>query len=176
MVSPLCLAFSPAVRPGSLLHYLKITLPVSASKPLQVLFSLRAENKTVNLCLPTRRGEKVNAPQNWKHGPPMEKVVSRGLTRLHRCSWLCWTDSSSLVSSTYSARWCSSVNGGNRGVLFTMLCCNFPELCGMYPEPLHTKIPGWVAEIWWIFQKEPVKFNAQSKGRNNMDLSLIALQ
>lgn len=111
MVPPLWLAFTPTVRPGSLLHYLKNQPPISASKPLQASFPLTAENKTVNLCLQTRReGEPSSKLKTWT---PVEKVP-----RL--VSSLCRTDSSSPVCST-------SLPLSAEG---TELLCNFTSCVG----------------------------------------------
>lgn len=145
MVSLLWLAFSPAVRPGSLLHYLKISLLVSNLCMLPFLSEL--ETKTVNLRPTTRWREKTPPDRSRRCEPDHPWRRWRGSTRLHRCSWWSWTDWSSLVSSTYSARWCSSVRGGNRGALFFTY-----------------------SELWGIKTPELLKYDAFSQ-RNSCFLS-----
>lgn len=144
MVYLLCPAASPTVKTGILLHYLKTTLSVSASKPLQVLCfsdSINQDCRSVFLDTQNRGGE--NSSEAWMSGPPAEKVVSTGFTLFQRCSWLGWTRSSCLVSSTYSARWSFSVSGGNRAVLFTIQRREDDEASvdcvGCNRKPLHTK-------------------------------------
>lgn len=111
MVSPLWQAFSPTVRLGSLLHYLKISLP--ASKPLQI----RAENKTVNLCLYTRWREKVSAPQSWEmwttHGEDGERRSHSSSSPLNSLQLPGVLDT--FCQMVFFCRW------RNRGGLFTKL-------------------------------------------------------
>lgn len=80
MVSLLWLAFSPTVRPGSLLHYLKSTPP--QSQPLnRRMFPFFSEKLLI--CV-YRRGEhssKLKQNVDVDVGPPMEKVAGGGFTR-----------------------------------------------------------------------------------------------
>lgn len=88
------------------------------------LFSL-PENKAVNLCSEAEReGERSSKLKMWMRVRPPTEQVLFFFAGPHGCPWLCRTDRSSLVSSTRSARWCSSVSGGNRGALFTTLPCS----------------------------------------------------
>lgn len=94
------------------------------------MFPFLQDQKTKLLICLRRRGDDRSRAQNSQCGCQPDhpwrrrwEEVRGGFARLHRRSWLCWTDCSSPASSTCSARWCSSVSGGNRGALFTDILC-----------------------------------------------------
>lgn len=146
MVSPLWLAFSPTVRAGTLLHYLKITLP--GFKPLQV------EQKTKLFICVCSWGEK--GPVSWTTHGEVSKVSLVFIA----------------VPEQTRAPWCP-LHILPDGVLLSVQGTEVFTLCQRFSAPTLCcvgcilKTPSWVVEKWCVFQKEPVMFVAQSKGRNN---------